>query len=295
MCHIVNSSYALHIYHVVHNTWWFQDKSQVENYGISVGKSSPLIYTRVNNKLLGGQMVTLKGVNKSYGKKSHQFQALYDINLEIPDGASVAIIGKSGSGKSTLMHAMSGLDRPQTGEVIVDGQNILKLKERQVDTFRAQKIGFIFQSFFLQGNETVTNNVSLPLEIAGVPRRKRQALVQQALAAVDLSDKASNKAKDLSGGQKQRLVIARAIVNNPGLLFADEPTGNLDSTTGERIEDLLFGYNKSSGTTLIIVTHDADLAAKCDIQVNIKDGRIASIQNKNVPRASTPQVKRVQL
>ena len=236
-------------------------------------------------------MIRLRGVNKTYGKKGHEFQALYDINLDIPSGASVAIVGKSGSGKSTLMHAMSGLDRPQTGEVVVDGQNILALSAADVDRFRAHKIGFIFQSFFLQANETVVNNVSLPLEIAGVPQRKRKALINRALDSVDLVDKAKNRAADLSGGQKQRLVIARAIVNSPDIIFADEPTGNLDSVTGGMIESLLFGYNRSNGVTLIIVTHDAELAAKCDIQVRIKDGKVASIKKKG---AAVTTAKRVQ-
>lgn len=236
-------------------------------------------------------MITVRGVAKSYGRKQHIFQALSDIDLEIPAGKSVAIVGKSGSGKSTLMHVMSGLDRPQSGEVVIDGEDILKLKEKQVDTFRARKIGFIFQSFFLQGNESVANNVSLPLEIAGTPRRKRKALIREALESVELFDKASNKAKDLSGGQKQRLVIARAIVNKPEIIFADEPTGNLDSVTGEKIEDLLFGYNRSSGTTLIIVTHDADLAAKCDMQVYIKDGRIDRIRGAETATAQKEEDK----
>jgi putative ABC transport system ATP-binding protein len=193
---------------------------------------------------------------------------------------SVAILGKSGSGKSTLMHAMSGLDRPEKGEVVIDGENILKLKQKAVDRFRAKKIGFIFQSFFVQGNESVYDNVSLPLEIAGLPRSKRKARIEAALEAVELSEKMKNKAKDLSGGQKQRLAIARAIVNEPGIIFADEPTGNLDSVTGERVEKLLFGYNKQKNVTLIIVTHDPDLAAKCDIIVRIKDGAIESVDRQ---------------
>lgn len=241
-------------------------------------------------------MIEVKGVNKSYGKRSQAFQALQDVTLTIPDGASVAIIGKSGSGKSTLMHAMSGLDRPQEGQIIIDGERILELKERDIDTFRARKIGFIFQSFFLQGNETVADNVSLPLEIAGVPRRKRRALITEALESVELLDKASNKAKDLSGGQKQRLVIARAIVNKPGIIFADEPTGNLDSVTGKKIEDLLFSYNEASGTTLIIVTHDVDLAKKCDTQIHIKDGRLAGTHSRSTvktAKAAAPARKKV--
>ena len=205
-------------------------------------------------------MIELKNVTKIYGKKKNQFTALKNVSLTIPTGASVAILGKSGSGKSTLMHAISGLDKPQKGQVIIDGQDILQLKSKHVDEFRAKKIGFIFQSFFVQGNESVIDNVSLPLEIARLPRKKRAHKINAALKAVDLYDKRKNRAKDLSGGQKQRLAIARAIVGDPQIIFADEPTGNLDSETGAKVEELLFDYNKQKGVTLIVVTHDADLA-----------------------------------
>ena len=226
-------------------------------------------------------MIELKNVTKIYGKKKNQFTALKNVSLNIPTGASVAILGKSGSGKSTLMHAISGLDRPQHGQVIIDGQDILQLKPKRVDEFRAKKIGFIFQSFFVQGNESVVDNVSLPLEIARVPRKKRAHKINAALKAVDLYDKRKNRAKDLSGGQKQRLAIARAIAGDPQIIFADEPTGNLDSETGAKVEELLFDYNKQKGVTLIVVTHDADLAKKCDYQIIIKDGRI---EHSTVPK-----------
>ena len=221
--------------------------------------------------------IEVKGITKTYGKKKNTFKALKNVSFEIPSGASVAIVGKSGSGKSTLMHAMSGLDRPEKGSVIIDGQDILKLKHKQVDEFRSKKMAFIFQSFFVEGNESCYNNVSLPLEIAKVPANKRRAKVQKALAAVELSDKIKSRARDLSGGQKQRLAVARAIVNEPEVLFADEPTGNLDSATGEVVENLLFGYNRKNGSTLIVVTHDPDLAKKCDMQIYIKDGKIEKI------------------
>ena len=226
-------------------------------------------------------MIELKNVTKIYGKKKNQFVALNDVSLRIPTGVSVAILGKSGSGKSTLMHAISGLDRPQQGQVIIDGQDILKLKQKQVDEFRARKIGFIFQSFFVQGNESVTDNVSLPLEIVKMPRGLRESKINEALKAVDLYEKRKNRAKDLSGGQKQRLAIARAIVGSPQIIFADEPTGNLDSETGAKVEELLFNYNKQEGATLIIVTHDVDLAKKCDYQILIKDGMV---KGSNMPK-----------
>lgn len=220
-------------------------------------------------------MIEVKNVSKTYGKKKQLFQALKNVTFTIPDGASVAIVGKSGSGKSTLMHAMSGLDRPQMGEILVDGVNILDLKPRDVDAFRSNKISFIFQSFFVQANESCIDNVSLPLEITGVPRAKRSKMIAEALDATGLSDKARSRARDLSGGQKQRLAVARAIVSRPNILFADEPTGNLDSVTGEKIEKLLFDYNKKQGVTLIIVTHDEDLASKCDMRIYVKDGEIS--------------------
>jgi len=226
-------------------------------------------------------MIELKNVTKIYGKKKNQFVALNDVSLKIPTGVSVAILGKSGSGKSTLMHAISGLDRPQQGRVIIDGQDILQLKQKQVDKFRAKKIGFIFQSFFVQGNESVEDNVSLPLEIAQMPQKMREAKINEALMAVDLYEKRKSRAKDLSGGQKQRLAIARAIVGDPQIIFADEPTGNLDSETGAKIEELLFNYNKQKGATLIVVTHDDDLAKKCDYQIRIKDGQI---EGTNIPQ-----------
>ena len=222
-------------------------------------------------------MIEVREVTKTYGKKNI-FTALDQVSFSIPDGATVAIVGKSGSGKSTLMHVMSGLDRPDTGSILIDGKNILEFKQKEVDAFRSHKMAFIFQSFFVQGNETCYNNVSLPLEIAGVPLKARQKKIERALEAVELLDKKKARAKDLSGGQKQRLAIARAIVNQPTILFADEPTGNLDSKTGEVIERLLFSYSHENATTLIVVTHDKDLAKKCDIQVYISDGKIDKIE-----------------
>lgn len=223
-------------------------------------------------------MIEVKNVTKTYGKKNNKFVALDNVSFTIPDGASVAILGKSGSGKSTLMHAISGLDKPEQGEIIIDGKDILKLKQKVVDKFRSKTISFIFQSFFVQANESCYDNVSLPLEISGTAVNRRRKRIEGALEAVELLDKKKSRARDLSGGQKQRLAVARAIVSNPRILFADEPTGNLDSATGEVVEDLLFSYNKNNNVTLIIVTHDPDLAEKCDIQIRIKDGKIESIK-----------------
>lgn len=219
-------------------------------------------------------MITLESISKVYGRAPNTFVALDSVSFTVDSGASVAIIGKSGSGKSTLMHIMSGLDRPTSGEVIVDKKSLHALSRKQMDSFRANDMGFIFQSFFVEPNQTCLQNVLLPLEIAKIARSQRKQKAMKALKAVGLNDKATNFAVNLSGGQKQRLAIARAIVNKPRLLFADEPTGNLDSATGEMVINLLFSLNKTLGCTLIIVTHDSDLAERCQSQMHIKDGRI---------------------
>lgn len=236
-------------------------------------------YLEINHRIIRS-MIEVKNVTKVYGKRTTSFTALDGVSFSIPEGSSVAIVGKSGSGKSTLMHAVSGLDKASSGEIIIDGDNILCMKPKQIDEFRSKKMSFIFQSFFVQGNESCYNNVALPLEIARVPHKERRAKVEKALAAVQLLDKAKSRARDLSGGQKQRLAVARAIVNEPGVLFADEPTGNLDSVTGQVVEDLLFAYAKDHNATLIIVTHDHELAAKCDIQIYIKDGKIEKVEQR---------------
>jgi putative ABC transport system ATP-binding protein len=170
----------------------------------------------------------------------------------------------------------------------VDGQDAAELKNGQLGHLRGQKFGFVFQQFFLNGHASVLENVILPLKIAGIGRAERKRRALQALEQVELADKAKNKAKDLSGGQKQRVVIARAIVGNPSVIFADEPTGNLDTATGQRIEDLLFSLNANQGITLIVVTHDADLAARCDRQIHIQDGRIV---DHTEPPAATREPK----
>lgn len=225
-------------------------------------------------------MIELTNVSKIYGKKSSEFTALSNISLRIKKGSSVAIIGKSGSGKSTLMHVMSGLDHATSGVVKVGNAELQTMHQKEVDVFRNKNMGFIFQSFFVEANQSCIDNVSLPLEIAKIPARRRKQLALEALKEVELSDKAESKARNLSGGQKQRLAIARAIVNKPDIVFADEPTGNLDSTTGEKIITLLFNLNKERGSTLIIVTHDHDLAARCDAQIHVKDGKVDAITGK---------------
>lgn len=225
-------------------------------------------------------MIEITNLTKTYGKKENVFTALRDISFAVGDKSTVSIIGKSGSGKSTLMHLMSGLDHPTGGTVIIDGVDLFKMKAKAIDDFRATQMSFIFQAFFVEANQTCYENVMLPLEIARVAVAKRKKLIMDALKAVELDAKAEVLAGNLSGGQKQRLAIARAIVNKPRILFADEPTGNLDSVTGEKIMNLLFGLNKSLGCTLVLVTHDAELAARCQTQIRLKDGQVESAAHK---------------
>jgi putative ABC transport system ATP-binding protein len=257
---------------------------QIEQHRKSMAEVGGVGYT--------GGMIEVKNVRKVYGKRDSSFEALKGVSFTIPDGATVAIIGKSGSGKSTLMHIMGGLDHPTEGEVVVNGQSIGAMKRKQIDRFRAHELGFVFQSFFVEANQTCFQNVALPLEINETSRRARRQLVEAALERVELADKTKSKAKNLSGGQKQRLAIARAIVNSPKLIMADEPTGNLDSETGEKIIDLLFSLNEEQGSTLVVITHDPDLAARCDIQIAIKDGHIVKITGGDAaPAKKLPKKK----
>lgn len=229
-----------------------------------------------------GEAAIIKTTNltKIYGKKSSAFTALDGVNLEIQRGESVAIIGKSGSGKSTLMHLLALLDMPTSGSVEIGGKDAAKLKNRQINRLRNRRFGFVFQQFFMNSRDSVLNNVMLPLRIAGIKPSERKNRALEALQIVDLADKAKSRANDLSGGQKQRVCIARALVNNPAVIFADEPTGNLDSATGKLVEDLLFSLNREKGITLIIVTHDEDLAKRCHRQIHIKDGQLVTESKK---------------
>lgn len=245
-------------------------------------------------------MIEVRNISKVYGKRN-AFVALKGVSFAIPKGATAAIIGKSGSGKSTLMHILGGLDRPTEGEVIVDDTTLSSLKRKAMDHFRAHDLGFVFQSFFVEGNQTSYQNVSLPLEINNVPFARRKKLVEVALSQVELDGKIQVKAKNLSGGQKQRLAIARAIVTRPKILLADEPTGNLDSTTGEKIIELLFELNKRLGCTLVVVTHDVELAARCRYRILLKDGQIVASHatdpgsSQVVPHQKRPHPKRLNI
>ncbi|HEX7346706.1 MAG TPA: ABC transporter ATP-binding protein [Candidatus Limnocylindrales bacterium] len=213
-----------------------------------------------------------RDLTKTYGRGSTRFDALRGVSLRIGAGESVAITGKSGSGKSTLMHILALLDVPTSGDLRLHGEQVAGLSTAAVNRVRNETFGFVFQQFFLIANATVLENVILPLKIAGIPPRERRRRGMEALEALGMADKAANRATDLSGGQKQRVVIARALVNEPSIIFADEPTGNLDSATGAVVEDILFELNRTRRITLVIVTHEPDLAARCDRRVQIHDG-----------------------
>lgn len=219
-------------------------------------------------------ILTVQHVTKRYGKGEAVFTALDDVSLDIRAGESIAIIGKSGSGKSTLLHMLALLDKPTAGTISVEDKQASHLPAKQLGKVRNKRYGFVFQQFFLNERDSALDNVTLPLKIAGVKPGERMRRGMEALEAVDLEQKTSSQAGTLSGGQKQRVCIARALINNPSVIFADEPTGNLDSHNSKVVENLLFTLNKKHQITLIIVTHDTDLAARCDRQLHIKDGTL---------------------
>ena len=229
-------------------------------------------------------MLETRNLSKTYSSDGVDYEALKDVDLSISRGDCLAIVGKSGSGKSTLMHLLACLDGPSGGGVYFDGRDVSQMSERAKNDLRNEKFGFVFQQFFLNGRDTVFENVVLPLRIRGASAAEIDENVKNAINAVGLTDKKFKKAKDLSGGEKQRVCIARALVGQPEVIFADEPTGNLDSATGASVEETLFNLNREKGITLVVVTHDSDLAGKCDRVIEMKDGRIVSDTATEVAR-----------
>jgi putative ABC transport system ATP-binding protein len=221
---------------------------------------------------LAGPAIALAGVNLSLGQGAGRVHILKDVGLHIGKGEAVGLIGPSGSGKSTLLMVMAGLERPDSGTVMVADAMLGKLDEDELARFRGRNIGIVFQSFHLIPTMTALENVAVPLELAGLP--DAQARAREELAAVGLADRLAHYPAQLSGGEQQRVALARALAPNPAILVADEPTGNLDEETGRQIVDLLFGGHEERGMTLVLVTHDPGLAARCDRVVRMRSGHV---------------------
>ena len=216
-------------------------------------------------------MIELRGVSKTVQSGSHPLTILHPLDYTIASGQFVAIVGPSGSGKSTLLGLLAGLDAPTTGEILIDGIDISRLGEDALARLRGEKIGFVFQFFHLVPSLTALENILVPMEIAG--RRDAAQRGRRLLDEVGLSDRGHHYPSQLSGGEQQRIAIARALANDPPIVLADEPTGNLDSATGRHILELLLDVRKHRQTTLILVTHDAELAALADTRLVLRDGR----------------------
>ncbi|MDC0449158.1 ABC transporter ATP-binding protein [bacterium] len=214
-----------------------------------------------------------KDLTKVYDMGKEQIYALREVNLQIHEGEMVAILGKSGSGKSTLMHMLGLLDTPTSGEIILNGKNTTQYKETALAQIRNKEIGFVFQAFNLLRRTSALDNVILPLKYSDTPKGSWKKKATDVLNLVDLGDRLKNRPSELSGGQKQRVAIARALVNNPSILFADEPTGNLDTKTGDELV-ALFKKLHNQGKTIIIVTHDEDLAGIAQRKIVLSDGMI---------------------
>jgi putative ABC transport system ATP-binding protein len=227
-------------------------------------------------------MIELRGVSKTVQSGDRPLTILHPLDYTIPSGQFVAVVGPSGSGKSTLLGLLAGLDSPTTGTILIDSVDITTLSEDGLARLRGEKIGFVFQFFHLVPSLTAFENVLIPMEIAG--RRDANARARQLLGEVELTDRAHHYPSQLSGGEQQRIAIARALANDPPIVLADEPTGNLDSSTGRHIMDLLLNVRRARNATLVLVTHDAELAALADTRLVLRDGR--PVASSDAPRPS---------
>jgi putative ABC transport system ATP-binding protein len=221
-------------------------------------------------------LIKLENVWKVYQEGELELAVLKDINLEIAPGAFVVILGPSGSGKSTLLHLLGCLDLPSRGTVFLDGRDISRMSQDELAQARGQKIGFIFQQFNLLHNLSALENVMLPMIFQGKSERERQQRAESLIASLGLKERMSHRPSELSGGEQQRIAIARALSNDPDIIVADEPTGNLDSGTGKKIMEILIDLHKNEGKTIVVVTHDPTIAHYSDQIVHIKDGQLAA-------------------
>jgi putative ABC transport system ATP-binding protein len=222
-----------------------------------------------------GTLLSLQDITRHYQVGAEVVRALEGVSFEVAHGEWVAVVGQSGSGKSTLMNILGCLDTPTSGTYLVNGRNVRGLADHELADLRNQEIGFVFQTFQLLARASALANVELPLVYRGVPRAERRARAEDALRAVGLADRMRHRPNELSGGQRQRVAIARALVGQPSLLLADEPTGNLDSATGEEIVRL-FGELHARGHTIVLVTHEPRIAARCPRAIRLMDGRIVA-------------------
>lgn len=229
-----------------------------------------------------GAMIQISGLTKKYKLGQEIITALDNINLEIDEGEFICILGTSGSGKTTLLHIMAGLERPSRGSVFIKDVNLSKMKERNMASFRRKYMGFIFQSYHLIPSLTASENVTLPLIFDGTGEKERTRRARDMLIQVGLKDRLKNRPTEMSGGQQQRVSIARALINNPKIVFADEPTGNLDTKTSGEIMNILAEKVKASGVTLIMVTHDLEIANYADRIIHMVDGRIIEERRRSV-------------
>ena len=222
-------------------------------------------------------VIELKHITKSYFEgKENEFEVLHDINLQINNGEFVAIVGESGSGKSTLMNIIGALDKPTSGEYYLNDIDILKADDKKLSSIRNKNIGFVFQTFNLVGRMNAYKNIELPLIYAGIKSKDRDKIVLEKLEKVEMLDRAKHQPNELSGGQKQRIAIARALVNNPSIILADEPTGSLDSKTSRSVMDLFHKLHKEDKCTIILITHNTNLAEECERVITISDGNIVN-------------------
>lgn len=226
--------------------------------------------------------IEIKGLTKKYKVGQEIITALDGVDLTVCQGEFLCILGTSGSGKTTLLHIMAGLERPTKGEVVIKGMALSKLKEKKMALFRRKYMGFIFQSYHLLPALTAVENVSLPLIFDGVDSKERMRRARDMLVQVGLQDRLKNKPTEMSGGQQQRVCIARALINNPKILFADEPTGNLDTRTSREIMTILSEKVKETGVTLIMVTHDLEIAGFADRVIHMVDGQITEEKKRGV-------------
>lgn len=229
---------------------------------------------KVRHHATGPVLVSTKNLSKSYKVGRQQVGALQDVSVEIREGEFVAITGPSGSGKSTLLQLIGGLDKPSSGSVVVDGQDLTKLSDRTLSNFRNKTIGFVFQFFYLQPFLNLETNLTVPAIFARANRKDRVESAKNLAEAVGLADRLKHLPKEMSGGQMQRAAIARALLNKPKLILADEPTGNLDSANGHSIIELFDKIRQDFGTTIVVVTHDPKVAKRADREITLTDGRL---------------------